>query len=193
MGKGRILSFALRRPWTVIIAASAGIAAIGALGGLRLRLRTDLAEIVPTAAARSGSLERIDRAFGAGRQAFVIVTAPEPDEARLARFAGRLHFMNLPVLPMVLGVGVDFGIHVVSRHLASGREIRTAFASTSAGLAIATATTMAGFGSLALSENRGLTSIGILCLVGVGSCALAAGTALPAMLALVGRPSAFDR
>jgi len=102
----------------------------------------------------------------------------------------KLHFMNIPVLPMIIGIGVDTGIHIVSRYLAShgvpaGRRAEEAMAQLTAGLTLAAATNMAGFGAQALSTNQGLASIGIISLIGMGSCFLIAMTALPALLRLL--------
>ncbi len=108
-------------------------------------------------------------------------------------FAGldlRLHFMNIPVLPMIIGIGVDTGIHIVSRYLASdgapaGRRTEQTMAQLTAGLTLAAVTNMAGFGTQALSENRGLASVGFISLIGMGSCFLIAMTALPAWLRIL--------
>jgi hypothetical protein len=45
-------------------------------------------------------------------------------------------------------------------------------------------TTMVTFGSLALSENQGIASVGLLALVGVGGCLAATVLVLPAILSL---------
>jgi hypothetical protein len=106
----------------------------------------------------------------------------------------KLNFMNLTVLPMVIGTGVDSGIHIVSRFLASGRDATAGVRSALVGVMLASTTTMVGgFGSLALSENHGLTSIGSAALIGTASCLLAAATALPAVLVLVERRARAQR
>jgi predicted RND superfamily exporter protein len=47
-------------------------------------------------------------------------------------------------------------------------------------------TTLEGFGTLALSENRGIAAVGMVSLVGIAACLLAALGTLPALLELWG-------
>ena len=94
----------------------------------------------------------------------------------------RLNLMNLGVLPMVLALGVDDGIVIVHRALA-GEEVRgPAFRATAAGVLLTTLTTTLAFGGLALSENRGIASVGVLSGAGLGFCLLASLAVLPAAL-----------
>lgn len=105
----------------------------------------------------------------------------------------RLNLMNLGVLPMVLALGVDDGIMIVHRALA-GEELRgPGFRATAAGVVTTTATTVLGFGSLALSQNLGLASVGVLSAAGLSFCLLASLGVLPAALTLLGvAPRATD-
>ncbi len=52
---------------------------------------------------------------------------------------------------------------------------------------IASLTTMIGFGSLALASHRGLASLGVVLLLGVGSCLLTSTIVLPNLLVAVGQ------
>lgn len=109
----------------------------------------------------------------------------------------RLHFMNASVLPMIIGIGIDDGIHLVQRYRYlrarfNGRPrnlVRETFSVTGTGVALTSLTTMIAFGSLGFSENRGLASIGILAFIGVGSCLLASVSVLPALMAGLVRSS----
>jgi len=51
---------------------------------------------------------------------------------------------------------------------------------------IASLTTMIGFGSLALASHRGMSSLGLVLLLGVGSCLLASLLVLPNLLVALG-------
>ena len=51
---------------------------------------------------------------------------------------------------------------------------------------IASLTTMIGFGSLALASHRGLSSLGVVLLLGVGSCLITSTLVLPNLLVLFG-------
>ena len=105
--------------------------------------------------------------------------------------------MNASVLPMIIGIGIDDGIHLVQRYRYlrarfNGRPrnlVRETFSVTGTGVALTSLTTMIAFGSLGFSENRGLASIGILAFIGVGSCLLASVSVLPALMAGLVRSS----
>jgi hypothetical protein len=103
----------------------------------------------------------------------------------------KLHFVNAAILPMLLGIGVDDGIHLVvrwERERAGG--VHAVVESTARAVVLTTVTTLAAFGTLAFSSTAGLASIGVLCALGVSLCLLASLTVLPAMLALAERRTA---
>lgn len=99
----------------------------------------------------------------------------------------KVHFMNVGILPMILGVGIDDGIHLVSRYARAPAEgVNAVLRSTSPAVVLTTFTTLAAFGTLAFSSTQGLASVGVLCTLGVSSCLLASLVVLPAVLALEG-------
>jgi hypothetical protein len=94
-----------------------------------------------------------------------------------------LNFYNLVVLPTVLGIGDDSGIHIVHRYQEEGRGgIGRVLGSTGEHVAVSAMTTMVGFGGWLLSDHPGLHSIGQLAVVGIGLTLLAALVFLPALL-----------
>ena len=81
--------------------------------------------------------------------------------------------MNVMGLPMILGIGIDDGVHIVHRWLAEGKgQIRTVFASTGKAILLTSLTTMLGFGSLVFSIWRGFGHLGAALFVGVAACFL---------------------
>jgi len=102
----------------------------------------------------------------------------------------QIHFMNVGILPMILGIGVDDGIHLVARFTQAGeptsspRDRATEVLRTTApAVVLTTLTTLAAFGTLATSTTRGLASVGMLSALGVSLCLFASLTVLPALLA----------
>ncbi len=97
------------------------------------------------------------------------------------------NFMNIFVVTMILGIGVDYGVHALHRYrdVADGddREVRRALAETGNAIVVAMLTTVCGFGSLAFSHYPGLRSMGYVAILGAASTALLAITLLPAFLA----------
>ena len=97
-------------------------------------------------------------------------------------FGLRLNFYNMVVLPAVLGIGNDAGVHLVHRYREEGfGSIWPVLRSTGEHVTIGSLTTIIGFGGLLLSFHPGLESIGLLAVVGIGATLLAALTFLPAL------------
>ncbi len=93
---------------------------------------------------------------------------------------------NLIVLPLILGIGVDDGVHVVHDF----REQRGSYlmsGSTMNAIVLTSLTSMIGFGSMMLAAHRGLFSLGLVLVLGVGSCLFVSLIPLPALLSLVRR------
>ncbi|MFW5972742.1 MAG: efflux RND transporter permease subunit [Bacteroidota bacterium] len=98
-------------------------------------------------------------------------------------FGLKLNFYNLVVLPAVLGIGNDAGVHLVHRYREEGRgSIMAVLRSTGEHVTVGSLTTMIGFAGLLLSFHPGLRSIGELAVVGIGSTLLAAIIFLPSLL-----------
>ena len=77
------------------------------------------------------------------------------------------NFANVIALPLLLGVGVDSGIHVVHRLRGDLRNRAFLATSTARAVLLSSATTMAGFGSLAFSRHAGTASMGMLLTIGM--------------------------
>jgi predicted RND superfamily exporter protein len=94
-----------------------------------------------------------------------------------------LNFMNLVVFTMVLGIGVDYGVHVLHRGLQSpAGQLEQELRKVSQGVVLAALTTLVGFGSLVFSAYPGLKSMGAVALMGVGFSLLLALTLVPVLL-----------
>jgi predicted RND superfamily exporter protein len=98
------------------------------------------------------------------------------------------NFANLVAVPLIIGVGIDNGVHVVHRVRLEGREGMTVVARhTGRAILIASLTTMIGFGSLGLASHQGLASLGKVLLLGVGSCLVTSTLVLPNILVALGK------
>ncbi|MEM7526343.1 MAG: efflux RND transporter permease subunit [Pseudomonadota bacterium] len=70
------------------------------------------------------------------------------------------NYANVIVLPLMIGIGVDTGIHLAVR---AARSDGTVFDTSTPRAALASAlTTIAAFGTLALSDHRGTASMGVM-------------------------------
>jgi len=92
-----------------------------------------------------------------------------------------INLMNIFVLTMIIGIGVDYGVHLLHRWRECGGEPE-AIAETSKAIAVAALTTVLGFGSLVLSHFPGLRSVGTAAILGALSTALLSMTLLPLLL-----------
>jgi uncharacterized protein len=93
---------------------------------------------------------------------------------------------NIMTLPLVIGIGVTNGIHILNR-FAEERTPAILGKSTGKAVFVSGLTTIAGFGSLILAKHQGIASLGFVMAVGVTTCMLAALTFLPAVLNLLMR------
>jgi predicted RND superfamily exporter protein len=97
------------------------------------------------------------------------------------------NFANLVAVPLIIGVGIDNGVHVIHRIRFEGRSgMRVVLRHTGRAILIASLTTMIGFGSLALASHRGLASLGLVLLIGVAACLITSTVILPNLLVVLG-------
>jgi len=95
----------------------------------------------------------------------------------------RFNLANLIAIPLIIGIGVENGIHLVHRFREEG-ESGPALVAGSTGQAVMlfSLTTMIGFGSLMLAKHYGVFSMGLLLMVAVGSVLVASLMVLPLLL-----------
>ena len=101
-------------------------------------------------------------------------------------FGIAFNFANVVVIPLLLGIGVDSGIHLVHRaeQLARGSGDGELLGSTTARAVFYSAlTTTVSFGTLALSGHRGVASLGVVLTIGMVLTVLSNLVVLPALLA----------
>jgi len=100
----------------------------------------------------------------------------------MALFRVDLNPANLIVLPLILGIGVDVGVHVVHdfRHHRKGRYEMSG--STFNSIILTTTTSIVGFGSMMVSAHRGLYSLGLVLSIGLSGTLFVALVLLPAIL-----------
>jgi hopanoid biosynthesis associated RND transporter like protein HpnN len=90
---------------------------------------------------------------------------------------------NMIALPLILGVGVDNGVHVLHDFLAVKREGRRILSGAiGRGVLVKALTAMIGFGTLMISSQRGLAGLGLCLTLGMACCMLTALVFLPAIL-----------
>ncbi len=99
----------------------------------------------------------------------------------------RFTLFNVPILPAVLGIGVDNGVYLTDRiRRMHGEEggLAHALGETGAAIGAATATTVMGFAAFIIADSGGLRGIGVLAVLGIGIAAFTAILVLAPLAAL---------
>ncbi len=91
---------------------------------------------------------------------------------------------NIMILPLVIGIGVTNGIHILNRY-AEEQSPRILARSTGKAVIVSGLTSIAGFGSLSLAQHRGIQSLGLVMSVGLATCMISGLTFVPALLSLL--------
>jgi hopanoid biosynthesis associated RND transporter like protein HpnN len=106
----------------------------------------------------------------------------------LGLFGVPLNPANMIAFPLILGVGVDNGVHILHDYLLRRNE-RSATISYAIGrgVLVKALTTMISFGTLMIANERGLVGLGLILTLGVGCSMLTALVFLPAVLHLRSR------
>ncbi|MFW6032135.1 MAG: MMPL family transporter, partial [Phycisphaeraceae bacterium] len=95
---------------------------------------------------------------------------------------------NIIVLPLIFGIGVDAGVHMLHRYRQnpSLRPVGLA-AGTGKGVTLTSLTAIIGFGSLLVASHRGIASLGFVLSVGILLTLMACWILMPAALELRSR------
>ena len=99
-----------------------------------------------------------------------------------------LNAANLLVLPLLLGIGIDSGVHVIYdwRSQSNGYQLSRSLALS---VLLCSTTTIAGFAGLTLARHQGLRSLGILLCIGMTISLATSLLFLPACLKVFSRPA----
>lgn len=94
-----------------------------------------------------------------------------------------LNFANIIGLPLLLGMGVDSGIHIADRFRQEHQSgINIFMTSSSRGVIVSSLTTIFSIGNLAFSSHQGTASMGLLLSVGLASMMVSTMIILPAFI-----------
>jgi hypothetical protein len=93
---------------------------------------------------------------------------------------------NIMVLPLIVGIGVAYGIYVVQRYRES-HEATFYSKSTGRAVILSAMTATFAFASLLIAAHRGIRSLGLVTTIGVISCLIAALVLLPSLLEIARR------
>lgn len=111
----------------------------------------------------------------------------------VAQMFGLLGLMNIPLnpanmiaLPLILGIGIDYGVHVVHDFREQTARYRMS-PSTAVAVMVDALTTIVGFGALMIASHQGLQSLGRVLTIGISCCTFTSLVILPALLTCMTR------
>jgi len=102
----------------------------------------------------------------------------------MGTFNIKFTMMSVIALPMIIGIGVDDGIHLIHRYKIE-RQLLPTIRSTGRAITMTTLTTIAAFGTLMISEYRGFIGYGLLLSLGIGLAYLMTVCFLVSLISIV--------
>ena len=97
-----------------------------------------------------------------------------------------LNAANMIALALMLGMGMDNGVHIIHDYLSQRGPYRMSPA-TGVAVVLNTLTTMVGYAVLIIADHRGLQSLGRILTLGMTCCLFTSFLLLPALLAWISR------
>ncbi|MCP4918907.1 MAG: MMPL family transporter [Proteobacteria bacterium] len=89
--------------------------------------------------------------------------------------------LMLAAFPLVFGIGIDDGVHIIHRFGEGGEDPAAAVAATGKAILFTSLTTGLGFSILFLLNHRGLAGLATLVVIGVATCFVTSVTVLPVL------------
>jgi len=86
--------------------------------------------------------------------------------ATMAALGQTWNLASLAALPLLLGTGIDYGIHIMLALERENNDIRKVRATTGRAVFFSGMTTVIGFSSLMFAGNKGVASLGVACCIG---------------------------
>ncbi|MFI5302781.1 MAG: MMPL family transporter, partial [Polyangiales bacterium] len=154
---------------------------------------------VATFLALAGVVGLVIAMFGRSRSTFLVITSLLTGVLFLfaATVSARIkiNFANFIAFPITFGIGVDYAVNLVARWeqlRATGepldeKMVLEAIRATGGAVGLCSMTTIIGYSSLLLAENRALFSFGVLAVFGELCCITTAIVAMPAFVLLAQR------
>jgi hypothetical protein len=103
----------------------------------------------------------------------------------LSWVGAKLNFSNFIAMPITFGIAADYSINLLRRYQAENNpDPRPAVLGSGGAVALCSGTTIIGFGSLLMAQNRALFSFGVMAVAGEIACLTTAVILLPSAILL---------
>ncbi len=105
-------------------------------------------------------------------------------------FGIKVNFANFIAFPITFGIGVDYPVNVLQRFREGGKQpLRDAIVHAGSAVALCSATTIIGYASLLVAQNRALFLFGLIAVLGEIACLATALLVAPSVLRLGRAPA----
>ncbi len=94
----------------------------------------------------------------------------------------KFNILNFLALLLIIGIGIDYGVHILHHYKEGERRIFNLFSSVGRAILLTTLTTLSGFGSLMFSSYRGVATLGAALFIGVSYAFIMTVLVLPLLL-----------
>jgi len=102
----------------------------------------------------------------------------------------KLNILNVMAVPLILGIGIDDGVHIIHRYrIEVKNKLRIIFSSTGKAVLLTSVSTFLAFGSMGFATYKGIASLGITLSIGIVACYLTTIVVLPAVIGLIDKHS----
>jgi predicted RND superfamily exporter protein len=101
-------------------------------------------------------------------------------------FNADLNFFTIGMIPIIVGIGIDDGIHIIHRYLEEGaHSIPRVIQLTGKAIFLTTGTTVLAFSSFLISAHPSMRFLGRVPIIGISLCFVGAVLLLPALLRIL--------
>ncbi|GMV38727.1 MAG: hypothetical protein AMXMBFR64_04430 [Myxococcales bacterium] len=104
----------------------------------------------------------------------------------------KVNMFSIIAFPLLIGMGIDYGIHIYHRWLEEG-DVWHVVSEAGGAIGLTSVTTIIGFAGLLFANHVGIQTLGLTGALGIASCLTGSLITLPAMLYLVERWRATPR
>ncbi len=122
-------------------------------------------------------------AFGVGAVAMTVILGVLWVVGVMEVFDWKANFFNIIAIPLLLGMGQDYAVHMYHRYIHDGvGRMRRVLRETGGVVFMTTLTTVIGFGGILFANHRGLLSMAWTSVAGLIACFVAAVVILPSLI-----------
>lgn len=101
-------------------------------------------------------------------------------------FGANLNAFSIGMMPLIIGIGIDDGIHIIHRYLEEGKgSLPRVTQLTGKAIFLTTATTCLAFSSLLFSGHPSLKFVSLIPIIGISLCFFGAIIFMPALLRII--------